>query len=190
MGAEKQECEKVSEDGRKHKPRTERQGKRVDLSSLQEVTLPHLRRGRAVPGKTTHSEFTGETGNFAPSFWTFSLDPSLPGPHRCPLLPLPPLRTPRPHRCPGAHAAPGGGRAGRAAYLPGRQRRRRERPSEGAAGAEPAVLSHPARLPPGLVREARVLAATCQTGKSEGAQESAGPPAPPPGYKSWGPEIQ
>lgn len=65
-----------------------------------------------------------------------------------------------------------------------------ERPSEGAGGAERAVPSRPARLPPGLAPEARVPAATCPAGMSEGAQGSAGPPAPPPGYKSWGPEIQ
>lgn len=29
-----------------------------------------------------------------------------------------------------------------------------------------------------------------QRGKSEGTRETPWPPAPPPGYKSWGPEIQ
>lgn len=116
------------------------------------------RRGRAVPGKRIHSEFTNETWRLRTPIGTQRASPLLAS---CPSAPRPslsaptdlpcghpyPLQTPASSQVLG-HAAHSGQAAARAEAADSPERRRREQPSE---GAEPAACpsSGPAPSRPG-----------------------------------------
>ena len=193
----KAECEKIP--GRLGM--TGRQ-KRVGLDSRCGVALPETS-GVGVGGPGSAEAEPSQVRGSAPnsqmkpggSAWdaeskaascslTFSLGPSLSAPTDLPCGHLYPSRRPRRRRCSGTQ--PTAGRGGGLTWAAAAAAAGAAVGRRGASGLSP----RPARLPPALAPAARVRVATCPAGKSEGAEESARPPAPPPGYKSWGPEIQ